>query len=264
MRRAADDLMRRLARLLVRVFFRSVEIRGDTPALTAASRQPTVVVANHTNGLVDALLLMSSIGRFPRFLAKSTLFRIPLLWPFLRLAGAIPVFRSIDGQPTTRNTATFRASRHLLELGGLVALFPEGISHDESTLQELRTGAARIALESAFDDGVAGVVTLTVGLTYDAKARFRSRALVRIGPEMPVASWRSAYQDDAHAAARALTADLARRLVELSPSYARHLALRRTAGANRRPPGRCPPGSPTASFDGFPADRACEGRRARE
>ena len=67
-----------------------------------------------------------------------------------------------------------------------MAIFPEGISHDEASLQPLRTGAARIALEAA-DDGTEDVVTLAVGLVYDAKARFRSRALVRVGQPIPVA-----------------------------------------------------------------------------
>ena len=63
----------------------------------------------------------------------------------------------------------------------MVAVFPEGISHDEVTLQPLKTGAARIALEAADDAGAEDLVTVAVGLVYDAKARFRSRALVRVG-----------------------------------------------------------------------------------
>src|ERR1019366_5033659 len=68
------------------------------------------------------------------------------------------------------NESSFRTCRRLLAQRGQVALFPEGISHDESMLQPLKTGAARIALGAAVDDGVPGVVVVPVGLSYDAKA----------------------------------------------------------------------------------------------
>jgi 1-acyl-sn-glycerol-3-phosphate acyltransferase len=55
------------------------------------------------------------------------------------------------------------------------------VSHNEFELQPLKTGASRIALGAAVDDDIADVVILPVGLAYDEKARFRSRALVRVG-----------------------------------------------------------------------------------
>jgi 1-acyl-sn-glycerol-3-phosphate acyltransferase len=180
---------------------------------------PTVVVANHINGLVDALLLMATLPRFPRFLGKSTLFRIPPLWPFLKLAGVVPVYRASDGESTQRNVGSFRTCRLLLARRGEVALFPEGISHDESMLQPLKTGAARIALGAAVDDGVAGVLIVPVGLSYDAKARFRSRALVHAGPAQAAAGWAELYGRDPHQAVRHLTADMAARLGAVSPTY---------------------------------------------
>jgi glycerol-3-phosphate O-acyltransferase/dihydroxyacetone phosphate acyltransferase len=78
-----------LARLLVHIFFRRVEVEHGE---RIGTDQPTVVVINHRNGLVDGLLLMAALGRYPRFLGKSTLFHNPLLWPFLKLAGVIPVY----------------------------------------------------------------------------------------------------------------------------------------------------------------------------
>ena len=136
--------MTALARLLVRVFFRSIEVEGGD-RLPASG--PVVLVANHTNGLVDGLLLMATLRRYPRFLGKSTLFKIPPLWPFLKLAGVIPVYRTIDAEAGDHNVSAFATSHALLQRGGMVAVFPEGISHDEPTLQPLKTGAARIALE---------------------------------------------------------------------------------------------------------------------
>jgi 1-acyl-sn-glycerol-3-phosphate acyltransferase len=205
------------ARLLIRIFFRNVEVEqaGNLP-----EKGPVVVVANHINGLVDGLLLMAMLDRYPRFLGKSTLFRIPPLWPFLKLAGVVPVYRAMDGAPGDHNVSAFATSHRILAAGGVVALFPEGISHDESSLQPLKTGAARIALEAGLDGGVEGVVTVAVGLTYDAKARFRSRALVRIGPPSGVGRWAEAYGRDSHEAVRQFTLDVAERLAAVSPDYA--------------------------------------------
>jgi glycerol-3-phosphate O-acyltransferase/dihydroxyacetone phosphate acyltransferase len=215
-RRVADGVMGTLARLLVRIFFRRVEVEHGEAIVPGV---PTVVVANHTNGLVDGLLLMSALRRYPRFLGKSTLFKILPLRPFLKLAGVVPVYRSNDGESTSKNAGAFAMCRRLLAQGGMVALFPEGISHDEPSLQPLKTGAARIALGAALDDGVEGVVTVAVGLAYDHKARFRSRALVRVGAAQPVSDWAQPYRRDDHEATRALTDDMAARLRAVSPDY---------------------------------------------
>jgi glycerol-3-phosphate O-acyltransferase/dihydroxyacetone phosphate acyltransferase len=212
----ADAAMRLLARLLVRVFFRRVEVEhGDR----LPSSVPVVLVANHINGLVDGLLLMCTLGRYPRFLGKSTLFRLLPLWPFLKLAGVIPVHRAIDGATGEQNMTAFATCRAILAERGLVALFPEGISHDELTLQPLRTGAARIALEATVEDGTADVVLVAVGVTYDAKARFRSRALVRIGEPVSVDQWVADYGRDSHAAVRQVTDHLAQQLHAVAPPY---------------------------------------------
>jgi 1-acyl-sn-glycerol-3-phosphate acyltransferase len=58
-----------LGRLLVWIFFRQIEVEGLEQI---GPDVPTVLVANHLNGLVDGLLLMAALPRFPRFLGKST------------------------------------------------------------------------------------------------------------------------------------------------------------------------------------------------
>lgn len=239
MRRASDAAMAMLARLLIRVFFRSIELEG--PENLPASG-PVVLVADHRNGLVDALLLMATLGRYPRFLGKSTLFHILPLWPFLKLAGVVPVYRTVDGGSADHNAAAFSMCRVILSHHDVVALFPEGISHDASSLQPLRTGAARIALGASFDGAVEGVVVVAVGLTYDAKARFRSRALVRIGEPMDVAPWKERYREDSYLAVRHLTAEVGDRLEMVSPSYSSwaeaHLLARMAAVIVRPPSGQ--------------------------
>ena len=216
-RRPGDWVMTRLARLLIRVFFRRVEVEGGEHLPESG---PAVLVANHINGLVDGLLLMATLRRYPRFLGKSTLFSILPLWPLLKLAGVIPVVRTSDATTGDRNVSAFATCHDILEKGGLVAVFPEGISHDEPSLQPLKTGAARIALEAGFDGGVEGVQSIAVGLVYDAKARFRSRALVRVAEPVGIGRWAGGYRADGREAVRAFTAELAAQLNTVSPTYA--------------------------------------------
>ena len=194
MRRLLDRTARALARILVAVFFRSAEVQGleRVPA-----RGPVLFVANHGNALIDPMVLVALLPRLPRFLAKHTLWSNPAVRPLLELAGALPVYRAQEGD-TARNQETFARCFAELRGGGAVALFPEGISHDQSELQPLKTGAARIALGAAANE--ARVVILPIGLTFDDKRTFRSRLLLCVGE--PIEAHGAA--DDA-ATVRALT-----------------------------------------------------------
>lgn len=167
------------ARFLLRIFFREVEVAGleRFPA-----RGPRLVVANHVNGLIDPVLLFGLLPAPPRFLAKSTLWKIPILRSLLDLAGAIPVYRRQDsGADVRKNEETFARCHEVLAAGGTVSLFPEGTSHSEPSLQPLKTGAARIALEAEARFGPLGLQIVPVGLLFDDKGKFRSRALLQVG-----------------------------------------------------------------------------------
>lgn len=203
MRTWLDRLVGAVARLVLGIFFRDVEARGlDRLPLG----RPMVLVANHVNGLIDPLLILGPLPFTPRFLAKSTLWKNPVILPWVKLAGAIPVYRRQDeGADPSKNAEMFAQTHELLARGGALALFPEGKSHNEPALQPLKTGAARIVLEAHAKFGDLGTRIVPVGLVFDARERFRSRALVQVGepvdptPEMPL------YLEDGPEAVRALT-----------------------------------------------------------
>jgi 1-acyl-sn-glycerol-3-phosphate acyltransferase len=134
-------------------------------------------VANHANSLVDPLVLIARLPRTLRFLAKSTLWQNPAVRPLLELSGAVPVFRRQDGVDMSQNDDTFSRCWEELAGGGSIALFPEGISYHAPEMQPLKTGAARIALGA--NDPSLRIVP--VGITFEDKGRFRSRALVVVG-----------------------------------------------------------------------------------
>jgi 1-acyl-sn-glycerol-3-phosphate acyltransferase len=174
-----ERLIRAAVRLLLAAFYREVTAVGRE---RLPAGRPLVVVANHVNGLIDALLVLGTLPVRARFLAKSTLWKIPLLSRLLDLAGAIPVYRRQDeGVDPSRNTETFARCREVLAGGGTVALFPEGTSHNLPALQPLKTGAARIALEAETEHKGLGVRIVPVGILFDVRPRFRSRAFVQVG-----------------------------------------------------------------------------------
>src|SRR5688572_11189479 len=180
-----------LARRAVRVYYRVQHLGEGVPA-----SGPLLLVANHPNGLVDPVLLAGATHRSLRFLGKAPLFEMPGLGLVMRWLHALPVHRSQEGG-TADNTRTFEAVFAALAQGEVVGLFPEGKSHDEPELLELKTGAARMALGAEARAGwTLGVRIVPVGLVYRAKPSFRSRVAVWTGRPLSVADLRALHEQD--------------------------------------------------------------------
>jgi 1-acyl-sn-glycerol-3-phosphate acyltransferase len=142
---------------------------------------PVLLVANHPNSLLDPVLVAAAARRPVRFLAKAPLFSDPKVGWLVRGAGAIPVYRRVDDPSTTgHNVSMFQAAVHALSQGAAIGIFPEGASHSEPSLLELKTGAARIALGARADYGTI-VPIVPVGLVFREKDVFRSPAAVVVG-----------------------------------------------------------------------------------
>lgn len=228
-----------LAFVVLRGFFRRVEVEGRERIPTD---RPILVVANHFNGFVDPLILVHVFGRVPRFLAKATLWRRRWMRPLLALAGMLPVYRRQDAEArhngearkdgerrhsaSDHNRAAFRRGHQVLaRRRGLVAIFPEGVTHDVPALARIRTGAARLAL-GARGSGVSNLTIVPVGMAFDDKLALRSRALARVGEPLDLDAWLAPAEaagqpagEDDQATVQRLTRAIEARLRAVSPDY---------------------------------------------
>ncbi|MDX6271973.1 MAG: glycerol-3-phosphate O-acyltransferase / dihydroxyacetone phosphate acyltransferase [Acidobacteriota bacterium] len=177
--------------IALRLFFRRIEIGG---ARNVPPDEPLVFVSNHPNGLIDPALIFCALPRRISFLAKSTLFRIPVIRFLVNAVESLPLYRRVDtAEDLTKNRLTFERCHALLRLNRCIALFPEGVSHNATRLLPVKTGAARIALGAiSVEPSATGgraldcLKIVPVGLYYTSKTSFRSEALIRFGAPIEV------------------------------------------------------------------------------
>jgi 1-acyl-sn-glycerol-3-phosphate acyltransferase len=204
-----------VVRFGLRIFFQKIELRhaGNIPP-----RGPVLFVANHPNSVMDALLLGAVAKRKVNYLAHAGLFRWkPMAW-FLTNCGVIPVHRrSDDPEKMDQNVNAFVACYERLEAGETIGIFPEGTSDMLRKVKKVKTGAARILLETEARNGYdLGVVLLPVGLHFFSRSRFRSRVLINFGEPVPLVKFFTKYADDPVEGVRALTDEIQARLEALT------------------------------------------------
>lgn len=106
-----------------------------------------VIAANHISE-VDPLVVahfLNDAGRVPRFMAKASIFDVPIAGEILRHLGQIPVYReSRDASLSLEGALSAVAD------GGCVVVYPEATLTRDPDLWPMRgkSGAARIALET--------------------------------------------------------------------------------------------------------------------
>jgi 1-acyl-sn-glycerol-3-phosphate acyltransferase len=156
---------------------------------------PCILVANHVS-VLDGFFMGIAVTRQVRFMAKSELYRWPVVRQVLVAAGAFPVVRGADrGRAIAAGVA-------LLEQGAVVGIFPEGTSLPDQK-RGYRRGAARLALATGAP--LVPIALIGTELTLEPRTHRISlpRVRMRIGEPLAVAR-----QEPTEEAATALTTRL--------------------------------------------------------
>ena len=116
-----------------------------------------VIVAGNHPSYLDPLLISLPLDRRVFFMAWDKLFSIPLLGTLLRQAGAFPV------RLGSKDPNAYKMALSVLEEGRVLGIFPEAGRTSEGPMNPLKTGTARLAIESG-----AQIVPVTITGAYDA------------------------------------------------------------------------------------------------
>lgn len=111
---------------------------------------PFILAPNHYSE-IDPIAMGAAVwhlGRLPRFMAKASLFKVPVLGWFLRASGQIPVERTGSSRSSSGNP--MGAANQLIERESGVIVYPEGSLTRDPELWPMRgkSGAVRLALAS--------------------------------------------------------------------------------------------------------------------
>ena len=135
-----------LAGLVVPIigFLAKIEIRGKEKL---PQKGAFVLAPNHYSEF-DPLIVAVAVwrlGRAPRFMAKESLFRIPVVGWALRKTGMVPVSRTASAKSARE---TIAQSKALVENDRGVIVYPEGTLTRDPDLWPMRgkSGAVRLAL----------------------------------------------------------------------------------------------------------------------
>lgn len=160
---------------------------------------PALIVANHISH-ADPLTLAHFVydaGRWPAFLVKASVFKVPVVGWLLAQVRQIPVQRG-----TADAGRALDAAMDVVKAGDAIIIYPEGTTSKEPDLWPMRgkTGAARLAL--ATGTPVVPVVSWGAQQIFDPrtkKKRFRPRTPVTVvaGPPIDLSRWADATPSSA-------------------------------------------------------------------
>ena len=119
-----------------------------TPTSKLPQTGPFILAPNHYSE-IDPIAMGAAVwhlGRLPRFMAKASLFKVPVLGWAMRRSGQIPVER----QGSARGGSPMGAANQLIAQESGVIVYPEGSLTRDPQLWPMRgkSGAVRLAIES--------------------------------------------------------------------------------------------------------------------
>ena len=185
--------LRHYVDLALKLSFRTVRYVG----LERIPKDGAVIYApNHTNALMDALVILA-MDRQPKvFAARSDIFRNPILAKVFTFTKILPMMRMRDGfDEVKKNRAVFEKAADVLCDKVPFCIFPEGTHIPKCSSLPLAKGIFRIAFQVKELMADTPLYIVPIGMRYGNFFRFRSTVRVQVGEPINVGDFLAAHSD---------------------------------------------------------------------
>ena len=144
-----------------------------------------LILSNHQNALLDALLIATKCGRFVFYLTRASVFKKSVVDKLLRSLQMLPVYRIRDGWSNlSKNNSIFTTCSELLNNGEGVVIFPEGSHNLNRTVRPFSKGFTRIVFETLQNYPEIDLKLLPVGLNFVKAKEFGDSVSIYFGKTM--------------------------------------------------------------------------------
>ena len=177
-------LLRHYVDLVLRLSYRNIKYVGRE----RLPKDGAIIFApNHTNALMDAMVILALDRRPKVFVARADIFRNPRIAKILTFCRIMPIMRMRDGIDEVRkNNETIERAVDVLRDKVPFCIFPEGTHQAKYSSLPLSKGIFRIAFQAQELMPDMPLYIVPVGLRYGNFFRFRSTARVQVGEPINV------------------------------------------------------------------------------
>ena len=155
-----------------------------------------IYAPNHTNALMDALIILTMDRKPKVFVARADIFRKPMLAKLFSFFKIMPIMRMRDGMDEVKkNYETIEKSVDVLRDKVPFCIFPEGQHQAKYSSLPLSKGIFRIAFQAQELMHDMPLYIVPVGIRYGSFFRFRSTVRVQFGDPINVKEFIGEHQE---------------------------------------------------------------------
>lgn len=158
-----------------------------------------IFAANHTNTLMDALVLLSMSREKKVFIARGDIFKKPFIAKIMHFLRILPIYRIRDGYKSVKdnNAEIIEKATDVIHDEVKLFLYPEAAHRTKHSLRQLSKGIFHIAFKADEDFGhEKPVYIIPIGIEYGDYFRYRSTALINIGEAINVTEFVNQNKDE--------------------------------------------------------------------
>ncbi len=185
---------------------------------------PTLVIANHQNGMMDAMAILHALyghdRRQPVFIARGDIFKKDAVAKALRFLKILPVFRTRDGgrSDIEKDLAIFNHAAQILQKGRSLVIFPEAGHQQGHYMNTFKKGFSRIAFTAEeINDYKLNLRILPLNVHYANYFEAREDLTVTCGKPFTFEEFFDMYKETPNPAYLALNAKARARVKEMTP-----------------------------------------------